>query len=125
MQVAEAMFRAARVAVERIDLEAHRGVHPRIGAVDVIPFVPLRDIRCTTAPRWRGRSGGASADELDFPVYLYEAAALRPERVNLADVRRGGYELLKTAITTPEREPDFGPARIGRQGRSPSARARR
>ena len=60
--------------------------------------------------------GRRLADELDLPVYLYEAAALRPERVNLADVRRGGYELLKTAITSPERRPDFGPARIGRAG---------
>ncbi len=114
--VAEAMLRAARVAVERIDLEAHRGVHPRIGAVDVIPFVPLRDSslrECATLARGFGRR---LADELDLPVYLYEAAALRPERVNLADVRRGGYELLKTAITSPERQPDFGPARIGRAG---------
>ncbi len=114
--VAEAMLLAARVAVERIDLEAHRGVHPRIGAVDVIPFVPLRDCslhECAALARTFGRR---LADELDLPVYLYEAAALRPERVNLADVRRGGYELLKTAITTPERQPDFGPARIGRAG---------
>ncbi len=90
--VAEAMFRAARVAVERIDLEQHRGVHPRMGAVDVIPFVPLRDISLHDCAALARAFGRRLADELDLPVYLYEAAALRPERVNLADVRRGGYE---------------------------------
>lgn len=114
--VAEAMLRAAQVAVERIDLEAHKGVHPRMGAVDVIPFVPLRDIslgQCAELARAFGRRVGT---ELQIPVYLYEAAALRPERVNLADVRRGGYELLRTTIGTPERAPDFGTARLGRAG---------
>lgn len=113
---AEAMFRGARAAVERIDLEQHQGVHPRIGAVDVIPFVPLRDVSlqaCAALARDFGRRLGG---ELGLPVYLYEAAALRPERVNLADVRRGGYETLKNAIETPERRPDFGPARIGSAG---------
>jgi glutamate formiminotransferase len=115
-QVAEAMLRSARVAVEQIDLEQHRGVHPRIGAVDVIPFVPLRDISlhdCAALARAFGQGVGA---ELGIPVYLYEAAALRPERVNLADVRRGGYELLKSEIGTAERQPDFGPPRIGAAG---------
>ncbi len=114
--VAEAMFQAARVAVQRIDLEQHRGVHPRMGAVDVIPFVPLRDIslaECAELARAFGRRIGA---ELDLPVYLYEAAALRPERANLAEVRRGGYEALKSEIYMPERAPDFGPARIGSAG---------
>jgi glutamate formiminotransferase len=114
--VAEAMFRGAEVAVAQIDLETHQGVHPRMGAVDVIPFVPLRDIslgECATLARALGRR---VAEELAIPVYLYEAAALRPERINLADVRRGGYELLKSMIQTPERQPDFGAAHIGRAG---------
>lgn len=114
--VAEAMLNAARVAITQIDLEAHHGVHPRMGAVDVIPFVPLRDIslpECAALARTFGRR---MAETLDLPVYLYEAAALRPERVNLADVRRGGFKLLKTEILTPERRPDFGPARIGAAG---------
>ena len=100
------------------------GVHPRMGAVDVIPFVPLRDIsldECAALARAFGQRVG---DELGIPVYLYEAAALRPERVNLADVRRGGYEFLKTAIQTPERAPDFGPARHRRGGRGRRWRAR-
>jgi glutamate formiminotransferase len=115
-QVAEAMFRGAQVAVRRIDLSEHVGVHPRMGAVDVIPFVPLRGIsldECAALARAFGQRVG---EEIGIPVYLYEAAALRPERVNLADVRRGGYELLQTAIGTPERAPDFGPARIGAAG---------
>lgn len=114
--VAEAMFRAAQKAAERIDLRQHHGVHPRMGAVDVIPFVPLRGIsldECAALARSFGQRVG---DELGIPVYLYEAAALRPERVNLADVRRGGYELLLSTIGTPERAPDFGPARLGAAG---------
>ncbi len=114
--VCEAMFRGARAAIERISLESHTGVHPRIGAVDVIPFVPLRDIslaECAALARAFGRRVG---NELGIPVYFYEAAALRPERVNLAHVRRGGYELLKTAIGTPERQPDVGSAELSAAG---------
>jgi glutamate formiminotransferase len=115
-QVSEAMFRGARAAAEHIDLEEHRGVHPRMGAVDVIPFVPLRDISLEACADLARAFGQRVGGELGIPVYLYEAAATRPERVNLADVRRGGYELLKTAISTPARAPDFGPARIGSAG---------
>ena len=115
-QVAEAMFRGVRAAAARIDLSQHQGVHPRMGAVDVIPFVPLRDISLAACADLARAFGQRVGDELGIPVYLYEAAATRPERVNLADVRRGGYELLRTAITTPERAPDFGPAHIGSAG---------
>jgi glutamate formiminotransferase len=111
-RVAEAMLGAARVAVEHIDLAQHQGVHPRIGAVDVIPFVPLRDITLKECGALARDFGRRLAETLGIPVYLYEAAALRPERVNLADVRNIGYEALITAITTPERTPDFGPARL-------------
>ena len=114
--VAEAMFRAARVAVERINVAEHSGVHPRMGAVDVIPFIPLRDISLEECAELARSFGARVGTELGIPVYLYEAAALRPERVNLADVRRGGYELLKSEIMTPERAPDFGPARLGSAG---------
>lgn len=114
--VSEAMFRGAQVAVERIDLETHVGVHPRIGAVDVIPFVPLRDISLAACATLARSFGLRVAHALGLPVYLYEAAAMRPERVNLADVRRGGYEVLKAAIHTPERKPDFGDAQLGHAG---------
>ena len=114
--VSEAMFRGVKVAIEQIDLEQHIGVHPRIGAVDVIPFVPLRDISLAECAAIARAFGRRLAEELSLPVYLYEAAAIRPERVNLADVRRGGYEALKTAIHTPERKPDFGQAQLGTAG---------
>ncbi len=114
--VAEAAVRAAATAAELINLDEHRGQHPRIGATDVIPFVPLRGVSlddCVLLARDVGRRIG---DELGIPVYLYEAAATRPERVNLAEVRRGEYEGLRRDIASSERTPDFGPARIGPAG---------
>ncbi|MFQ3565543.1 MAG: glutamate formimidoyltransferase [Aggregatilineales bacterium] len=115
--VQAAMYRGAEVAVSLIDLDQHRGVHPRIGAVDVIPFVPLRDISLTACVQIAREFGKRLADGLDIPVYLYEAAALRPDRKDLAHIRRGGYEALKTAISTdPDRAPDFGPCYVGRAG---------
>lgn len=115
-RVADAMLGAARVAVERIDLDQHAGVHPRIGAVDVIPFIPLRDISLTECATLARTFGRRLATALDLPVYLYEAAALHPGRVNLADVRNIGYEALKSVIGTRERAPDFGPARLTSAG---------
>jgi glutamate formiminotransferase len=115
--VVEAMFRGAQVAVAEIDLEMHQGVHPRMGVVDVVPFVPLRGMTLAQCALLAEQLGQRVGDELGIPVYLYEAAARRPERVNLADVRRGGYEALKTTIETdPSRAPDFGPAHVGRAG---------
>jgi glutamate formiminotransferase len=115
--VAEGAFRGAARAAALIDLTQHTGVHPRIGAVDVVPFVPLRGISleaCAELARALGRRVG---EELRLPVYLYEAAAACPERVNLAEVRRGGYEGLRDAIQTdPSRAPDFGPRAMGAAG---------
>ncbi len=115
--VVEAAFRATAVAARQIDLEQHHGQHPRIGATDVIPFVPLRDATLEDCMLLARRLGQRLGDELQIPVYLYEAAATRPERVNLADIRRGGYERLKHQIgVDPERQPDFGPATLGSAG---------
>ena len=111
--VVSAAFAAIREARERIDLRQHRGVHPRIGAADVVPFVPLggatmRD--CVALAHELGQRVGA---ELDIPVYLYEHAATRPERRNLADVRRGQFEGLEGLIAAdPARLPDYGPPRL-------------
>jgi glutamate formiminotransferase / formiminotetrahydrofolate cyclodeaminase len=116
MAVMEAAFAAIKTASELIDMEQHQGVHPRLGATDVVPFVPLRDMtleQCADFARQLGRRVGI---ELDLPVYLYEAAATRPERLNLANIRRGQYEILKSTITLPEREPDFGAAKVGKAG---------
>jgi glutamate formiminotransferase len=114
--VLEGLFRATQQAAARINLHEHRGAHPRIGATDVVPIVPIEDItlaECVTLARQLGQRIGA---ELDLPVYLYEAAATRPERVRLPDIRRGEFEGLLASIHTPERTPDFGPARIGPAG---------
>jgi len=111
-QVLEAAFSACRSAARLIDMEQHRGEHPRIGATDVIPLVPLRGTSLEECVVWARELGKRIGEELGIPVYLYGAAATRPDRVRLADVRRGEYEGLKEAISLPERHPDFGPARL-------------
>jgi glutamate formiminotransferase / 5-formyltetrahydrofolate cyclo-ligase len=107
-----AMERAVAVAIDEIDMEHQTGEHPRIGAVDVVPFVPLGDTSLAECIELARRFGARIAERFDLPVYLYAAAATRAERVKLADVRRGQYEGLKTEIGHPGREPDFGPARL-------------
>lgn len=115
--VAAAAFETARVAVARIDLRAHRGVHPRIGAVDVIPFVPLAGTSMATCVALAESLGARLGAELDIPVYLYGVAARRPDRQVLAAIRRGQYEELSASVgVDPLRAPDFGPARLGAAG---------
>ncbi|HVL53271.1 MAG TPA: glutamate formimidoyltransferase, partial [Vitreimonas sp.] len=110
--VTEALERAVAVAVDEIDMERHRGEHPRIGAVDVVPFVPLEGTTMDEAVALARRFGERIAERFRLPVYLYAQAASRTERVKLADVRRGQYEGLKQEIGQHGREPDFGPARM-------------
>jgi glutamate formiminotransferase/formiminotetrahydrofolate cyclodeaminase len=109
----EAAFRAMRVATERIDLTMHQGEHPRMGATDVVPFVPVRDVTmddCVALARALAERVGR---ELAIPVYLYARAAARPERERLPDVRKGQFEGLRERIgTDPAADPDFGPKRI-------------
>jgi glutamate formiminotransferase len=111
--IVEAAVRVVGRAAELIDLSAHAGQHPRLGAADVVPFIPVRGLtiaECVELAREAGRRIWA---ELGIPVYFYESAAERPERRNLADVRRGGYELLREQIkTVPERAPDVGEPRL-------------
>jgi glutamate formiminotransferase len=114
--VSEGLFQAAKVASERINLFEHEGEHPRLGATDVVPFVPIQNITLEECVVLARRLGKRIGDELQLPVYLYEAAATRPERRNLAHVRKGQFEALLKEIDTPEREPDFGPARVGPAG---------
>ena len=114
--VLQGLFNAVGVAVAHIDLRQHRGVHPRLGAADVVPLVPIRNsllADCALLARQLGRRIG---DELDVPVYLYGEAATRQERRNLADIRRGEYEALIRDIHRPRRVPDFGPAKVGPAG---------
>lgn len=115
--VAEAAFRAAQAAAALIDMREHRGAHPRIGATDVIPFVPVRGVTMEECVAVARAVGARLGNELGIPVYLYEEAAMRPERRNLADVRRGEYEGLAAEVATnPARAPDFGPAVLGPAG---------
>jgi len=109
--VAEAAFRISAKAIELIDMNQHRGEHPRMGAVDVIPFVPLGEASMQEAIAAARQVGRRLGEELGIPVYLYEEAATRPERRNLADVRRGQYEGLPEKLADPEWKPDFGPNR--------------
>lgn len=117
LAVEQAAFHAIRTASELIDLNVHTGEHPRIGATDVCPFVPLSDVTMDECVELAKRLGKRVGEELNIPVYLYESAATRPERVNLATIRKGEYEGLKKEIKTdPKRVPDFGPAKLGPAG---------
>jgi glutamate formiminotransferase len=111
--VAEGAFQGAKAAVARIDMNTHRGEHPRVGALDVLPFVPILGVTMEDCIALARSVGKRIAEELQVPVYLYEAAATRPDRKALPDVRRGEFEGLKIGIETdPDRKPDFGPSRF-------------
>lgn len=98
-------------AAELIDLRAHQGAHPRIGAMDVVPLVPVTGVTMDDCVRLSHRLGKAIADNLDIPVYLYEKSASAEHRQNLANVRRGGFEGIAGTTLSKDREPDFGPHR--------------
>jgi glutamate formiminotransferase/formiminotetrahydrofolate cyclodeaminase len=115
--VEEAAFRSIARAAELINLDHHTGEHPRIGATDVVPFVPISGLSmqdCVQIARHLAKRVGS---ELNIPIYLYEEAATRSERTNLENLRRGQYEALKKEMgTNPERDPDFGPNHVGTAG---------
>ena len=110
--VCDALEQLVASAVRDIDMDAHWGEHPRIGAVDVVPFVPLADTSMDDAIEMARLFGAWIANRFDLPVYLYAQAARRGDRVKLADVRRGQYEGLKVEIGQNGREPDLGPTRM-------------
>jgi glutamate formiminotransferase len=107
----EASVALAKVCASEIDLSAQTGVHPRMGSLDVLPFVPLGDATLEDAARLAHRAG-ERIGELGFAVYLYEAAATAPHRRNLAEVRRGGYEGLQARMKDATWKPDYGPERL-------------
>jgi glutamate formiminotransferase/formiminotetrahydrofolate cyclodeaminase len=110
---ATAAFAGIAKARELIDLTTHEGEHPRVGATDVVPFIPLDGATMEDCIAIARKLGDRVGRELEIPVYLYERAATRPERENLADVRRGEFEGLRAELgTNPARDPDFGPKRI-------------
>src|SRR5437667_11655964 len=111
--IGEAAIRGVEAAVRLIDLTKHTGAHPRMGAADVIPFVPIRGISLEECVKIAKTAGRQIAERFQVPVYLYEAAAARPERRNLENIRRGQFEGIRDEIATnPERAPDFGEPRI-------------
>lgn len=110
--VEEAAFQAIALAAQLINLETHSGQHPRIGATDVCPFIPINGMTQTDCVQMAQRLGKRVGAELDVAVYLYGAAATRPERTKLAAIRKGEYELWQDEVATnPDRKPDFGPAK--------------
>ena len=108
--VAEAAFQSTKVASTLIDMERHKGEHPRIGATDVVPFIPVSGATMEECIELAKAFGKRVATELHVPVYLYEAAATSPERKNLADIRKGEYEGLAQKLLDPQWKPDYGAA---------------
>ncbi len=108
--VVDAAFKATSKAAELIDMSKHTGEHPRIGATDVVPFVPVRGVSTEDCVRLAHQFGKRVGEELRIPVYLYEDAATKPERRNLASVRKGQYEGLAEKLKDPVWVPDYGPA---------------
>ena len=115
--VEEAAFKSIKIASELINLDEHVGAHPRIGATDVVPFVPISGISMQDCVELAKRLAQRVGEILSIPVFLYEEAATRPERQNLENIRKGQYEELKSEIlTNSERKPDYGPGQLGTAG---------
>jgi len=110
--VQAAALSLARAVFETVDMRAHQGIHPRLGALDVLPFVPLRDLTMADAVAVARAVGERLAADYGLPVYLYGAAATAPDRRSLLAVRAGQYEGLPTRLADPSWRPDFGPARF-------------
>ena len=108
----EAVLAAMDAAVRLIDLTRHCGQHPRMGAVDVVPFVPIRNITMDEAVALSRKLGAAAAQRFDLPIFLYEKAASAPHRVNLADIRKGQFEAMPEKLKDPAWRPDFGPTEV-------------
>ncbi len=107
-----AVIQAINRAIDLIDMRAHRGQHPRMGAVDVVPFIPLKNISMEAAVAFSKEVAKEAAKKLSLPVFLYEKSASRPERQNLANIRKGQFEGMAEKIKKPEWKPDFGPRAI-------------
>lgn len=107
----DAVLEAIGIAVRLIDLNKHQGQHPRMGAVDVVPFIPIKNVTMEDAIALSKEVGEEVAKRYDLPVFLYEKSATAPHRENLAAIRKGEFEGMAEKITQPEWQPDFGPAR--------------
>lgn len=110
--LAESLLLAAEVAVRHIDMNHHQGAHPRIGAIDVIPFTPVQGMTMEECVAFSHKFGKRFYEKTRIPVYFYEESALRPERTRLEVIRKGQYEILKNEVEKPERSPDIGEPRL-------------
>jgi len=122
--VEEAAFRAVQKAAQVIDMRRHRGEHPRMGATDVLPFVPVADVTMEECAAMARRVGRRIGDELGISVFLYESAASKPERRNLARIRSGEYEGMAEKLKDPEWKPDFGPTTLNEKAGAMAVGAR-
>jgi glutamate formiminotransferase/formiminotetrahydrofolate cyclodeaminase len=111
--IKEAAFKAISKATELIDMNKHKGEHPRLGATDVVPLIPIAGISMDECVKLAHELAREVAEKLNIPIYLYEGAATRPDRINLAEIRKGEYEGLRKQIeTNPDRKPDYGPTKM-------------
>ncbi len=111
-KVVEAAFNSTKVAAELIDMSKHTGGHPRMGATDVIPLIPISDVTVEECIEYSKQLGKRIGEELNIPVFLYEQSATAKHRENLADIRRGQYEGMKEKLKEEEWKPDYGPAEL-------------
>ena len=107
-----ALINAMQAAIEIIDLRKHKGQHPRMGAVDVVPFIPLKNVSMAEAVNISKEVAGIVSERFELPVFLYEEAAARPERKNLAEIRKGQFEGMADKVKQPKWIPDYGPGKI-------------
>lgn len=107
-----ALVEASKIAVENIDLNKHQGEHPRMGAIDVVPFIPIKNMTMDECVALAKETASELATKLNLPIYLYEKAATNVERENLANIRKGEFEGFSEKIKKPEWAPDFGPSEI-------------
>ncbi|ADL13440.1 glutamate formimidoyltransferase [Acetohalobium arabaticum] len=108
----KSVLEAMEIAVDLIDMNEHAGEHPRMGAVDVVPFTPVRGVTMEEAVELANEVAQEASEKMELPIYLYEEAATTPERKNLADIRRGEFEGFADKIQQPEWKPDYGPAEL-------------
>jgi len=107
-----AVIESMGIAIKHIDMRSHQGQHPRMGAIDVVPFIPVKNVSVEEAVKISQATAREAAAKYELPIFLYEQSASRPERQNLATIRKGQFEAMAEKLTQPEWKPDFGPAQI-------------
>ena len=107
-----AVIESMGIAIKHIDMRSHQGQHPRMGAIDVVPFIPVKNVSVEEAVKISQATAKEAAAKYELPIFLYEQSASRPERQNLATIRKGQFEAMAEKLAQPEWKPDFGPAQI-------------